>query len=168
MKRFWWITASAMAVVSPGLVFAGNAAGFNRVISAIAMRYHAHAIRIPFLGLASFVAGKPTDGGVNGMRAARFEHFPPDADSDGLTRTVEESLGPDWERIIRDTSRKGGDQTLVFAHPQGNRMGLLVLDLDNHELDVVQVSVDPDHLNETISQYCHQPDGGGHDLAESN
>jgi len=34
-------------------------------------------------------------------------------------------------------------------------MGLFVLDLDGHEMDVVQVSVDPNHLNESIGKYDH-------------
>jgi hypothetical protein len=39
-------------------------------------------------------------------------------------------------------------------------MGLFILDLDGDEMDVVQVSVDPDHLNDTIGKYEHRdPDG---------
>jgi hypothetical protein len=69
---------------------------------------------------------------------------------------VEEKLGRGWERIIRETRKKGGEQTLIFAHPDGGRMGLFVLDLNGPELDVVQVSVDPDHLNESIARYEHR------------
>ncbi len=35
-------------------------------------------------------------------------------------------------------------------------MGLFVVDLDGHEMDVVQISVDPNHLNENIGKYSHQ------------
>jgi hypothetical protein len=41
----------------------------------------------------------------------------------------------------------------MFAHPEGRRMGLFILDLDGSEMDVVQVSVDPDNLNKTIAKY---------------
>jgi hypothetical protein len=34
-------------------------------------------------------------------------------------------------------------------------MGLFVLDLDGQEMDVVQVSVDPKHLNESLGKYEH-------------
>jgi hypothetical protein len=66
---------------------------------------------------------------------------------------VEEKLGQGWKRMIRSTSRHGGEQTLMFAHPEGRRMGLFILDLDGSEMDVVQVSVDPDNLNKTIAKY---------------
>jgi hypothetical protein len=34
-------------------------------------------------------------------------------------------------------------------------MGLFIVDKDHNELDVVQVSVDPRHLDEEIGQYAH-------------
>jgi hypothetical protein len=68
---------------------------------------------------------------------------------------VEEKLGQGWERIIRDTSRYGNEQTLIFAHPEGARMGLFIIDKDGKEMDVVEVSVDPDHLDDDIGRYRH-------------
>ena len=161
MSRLLWIPLCAMVlVVPPFVVFAGAGSGFNGVVDTIEGRYHAHATRIPFLGLASLVARKATHGGVSGVHVAEFEHFSEDVDGDELNRIVEEKLGQGWERMIRETSKQGHEQTLIFARPEGNRMGLFVLDLDGHEMDVVQVSVDPDHLNETINKYDH--DGSNH------
>jgi hypothetical protein len=57
--------------------------------------------------------------------------------------------------MIRETSRKGKEQTLIFVHPEGERMGMFVVDLDGSEMDVVQVSVDPNHLNDQIGNYEH-------------
>ena len=34
-------------------------------------------------------------------------------------------------------------------------MGLFVLDLNGKEMDVVQVSVDPNYLNESLNKYQH-------------
>ena len=41
-------------------------------------------------------------------------------------------------------------------------MGLFVVDLDGQEMDVVQVSVDPEHLNENLGHYS-QPRRQGDD-----
>jgi hypothetical protein len=136
-------------------------------VSSIESRYHAHATRIPLLGLASVVAWKATHGGVCGVHVAEFEHFDVQVDGDELNRMVEEKLGQGWERIVRETNRGaagrgGGEQTLIFARPDGSRMDLFVLDLDGNEMDVVQVSVDPDHLNQTIGKYEHH-DGDASD-----
>jgi hypothetical protein len=134
--------------------------GFNGVVSSIEHRYHVHATRIPFMFLASIVANKATNGGVGGVRVAEFEHFDQEADGEELNRMLEEKLGEGWQRMIRSTSRHGGEQTLIFARPDGRRMGLFILDLDGHEMDVVEVSVDPKNLNETIGKYDHHDHSG--------
>jgi len=165
MRRLWWIPVfCAMALIVPVAVLAGGGGEFDGVASSIEVRYHAHATRIPFLWLASLVAGKATHGGVRGIHVAEFEHFSAAVDGEELNRLVEEKLGQGWERIVRETSRHGGEQTLIFARPEGSRMGLFVLDVEGEEMDVVQVSVDPDDLNETIGKYQH----GHHDQDESD
>ncbi len=137
----------------------GGEGGFDSIVSSIENRYHQHAMRIPLLGLGSFVANAVTHGGVDGVHVAEFEHFSAPVDGDDLNRMVEEKLGQGWERMIRETSRHGGEQSLIFSHAEGKRMGLFILDLDGTELDVVQVSVDPDRLNETILKYQHHDHG---------
>ncbi len=155
MRWFLLIPVCVIALAVPVVVLASGGGGFDGVVDAIEMRYHAHATRIPFLGLVSLVAHKATRGGVSGLHVAEFDNFTAQVDGDDLNRMVGEKLGSGWERVIRETSKKGGEQTLIFMRPEGNRMGLFVLDLDGSELDVVQVSVDPDHLNESIGKYSH-------------
>jgi hypothetical protein len=154
MRRLWLIPVVLLALLVPVRVLAGGGEqGFDGVVNAIEARYHVHTTRIPFLGLISLVSRKATHEGVGGLHIAEFESFPEPVDGDELNRLVEEKLGSGWERIIRETSRKGGEQTLIFMHPEDERMGLFILDLDGGEMDVVQVSVDPGHLNESISEY---------------
>ena len=160
-----WIPICFVALLIPVVVLAGGGAtGFDGVVSSIESRYHAHATRIPFLGLVSLIAGKATHEGVANLHVAEFDNFTAQVDGEELNQLVAQKLGQGWERMIRETSRKGGEQTLIFMRPEGKRMGLFVVDLDGHEMDVVQVSVDPDHLNESIGHYEHRHDsdsGGG-------
>jgi hypothetical protein len=159
MKQFFWIPICFVALLIPVVVLAGSGeGGFDGVVGSIESRYHAHATRIPFLGLISFVARKATHEGVGNLHVAEFDNFSAQVDGDELNRMVEQKLGQGWERIIRETSKTGGEQTLIFMRPEGSRMGLFVVDLDGHEMDVVQVSVDPDHLNENIGHYQHHHD----------
>lgn len=156
MKRFMLFTIGFVALAVPVVVLANGAeGGFDGVVSSIEARYHVHAERIPFLGLVSFISHKATSGGVSGMHVAEIDDFHADVDGEELNRMVEQRLGAKWERVIRETGRKGNTQTLIYMHPEGSRMGLFVLDLDGHEMDVVQVSVDPNHLNESIGKYQH-------------
>lgn len=156
MKRLVLIPVCFVALAVPVVVLASGAeGGFDGVVSSIESRYHVRAQRIPFLGLISFISHKATRGGVSGMHVAEIDNFHADLDGEELNRIVEQKLGSGWERVIRETSRQSNNQTLIFMHPEGPRMGLFVLDLDGQEMDVVQVSVDPHHLNENLGKYEH-------------
>jgi hypothetical protein len=167
MRRLLLIPVCFIALLVPVAVLAGGSeSGFDGVVRTIETRYHVRATRIPFLGLISFVSRKATHGGVSNLHIAEFEYFSPVMDGDELNEMVETKLGEGWERIIRETSRKsdstdasqvgsGNNQTLIFMRPEGARMGLFVVDEDGRNLDVVQVSVNPDHLSESIDRYEH-------------
>ena len=163
MRRLWIVPVVFVALLVPVAVLAGGGGGFDGVVRSIESRYQVHAMRIPFMGLISMVARKATHEGVANLHVATFEKFSATVDGDELNRMVAEKLGSGWERIVRETSRHGSEQTLVFMRPEGARMGLFVVDCEGHELDVVEVSVDPDHLNQEIGHYehHHRDDGGG-------
>ncbi len=164
MKRLLLIPVCFVALLVPVAVLAGGGEGFDGVVRTLETRYHVHATRIPFLGLLSFVSRKATGDGVSNMHVAEFEQFDLPLDGGELNELCRTKLGPGWERVIRETTRSGESQTLIFMRPEGQRMGVFVLDADGHELDVVQVSVNPDHLAETVQHYDHHehipvPDG---------
>lgn len=162
MKRLWLIPIGFVALAVPVAVLAGSGeSGFDGVVHSIESRYHVKATRIPFLGLVSLVSRKASHGGVSSLRVAEIESFTEPVDGEELNQIVEEKLGSGWERIIRETSKKGNEQTLIFIHPEGERMGLFVLDKNGNEMDVVQVSVDPSHLDDDIGHYRHHHDDDG-------
>lgn len=156
MKRFILISMAFVALAIPAAVLAGSGqSGFNGVVSSIESRYHVHPTRIPFMGLISLVSKKATHGGVGSLHVAEFDSFTGQVDGNELNSLVEEKLGQGWERMVRETSKSGHEQTLVFIHPEGDRMGMFVVDLDGNELDVVQISVDPKHLDDDMGHYTH-------------
>ena len=160
MRRFVFVFVCFVSLLVPVAVLAaGGEGGFDGVVRTIETKYHVKATRIPFMGLISFVSRRATEGGVSNLHVAEFEGFNAAMDGEELNRLVEQRLGPEWERMVRETSRNGAEQTLIFVHPEGNRMGMFVLDADGHDLNVVQVSVDPNHLNETVNKYGHKRDG---------
>jgi hypothetical protein len=155
MKRLWIFLIIFAALLVPVTVLAGGEGGFDGVVRSIESRYQVRATRIPFMGLVSIIARTATQNGVGNMHVAEFEHFAGPVDGNELNRMVEQKLGAGWHRMIRETNRLGTEQTLIFVHPEGKRMGLFVVDLDNNEMDVVQLSVDADHLNGQLGQYEH-------------
>src|SRR5580700_6652751 len=114
MRRLLLIPVCFVALLVPVALLAGGGDGFNGVVRTIESRYHIHATRIPFLGLISFVSRKVTHDGVSDIHVAEFERFAGPMDGEELNEMVENKLGPGWERIIRETSRSGESQTLIF------------------------------------------------------
>jgi hypothetical protein len=181
MNRLLLIPICFVALLIPVAVLAsGGEGGFDGVVNFLESRYHVRATRIPFLGLISLISRRATHEGVSGMHVAQFDDFHADVDGDELNSVVGQKLGPGWERVIRETSRtsgepgstatgpgrRGGSQTLIYMHPEGQRMGLFILDLDGREMDVVQVSVDPNHLNESLDHYQRRHGQGDSDQAD--
>lgn len=159
MRRLIWIPLALCALAVPVVVLAGSGgSGFDGVVNSIQSRYHAHATRIPFMGVISLVARKATHEGVASLHVAEFDHFSASVDGDELNGMVTQKLGEGWSRMVRSTSRKGNEQTLIFSRPEGKRMGLFIVDLDSHEMDVVQVSVDPDYVNQFVNHKVDKPD----------
>lgn len=162
MKQLFLIPIGFLALAVPVAVLAGSGeGGFDGVVHSIESRYGVRATHIPFLGLISMVSKRATHGGVGSLHVAEIENFHETVDGDELNTMVKEKLGAGWERMIRETSKQGKEQTLVFTHAEGERTGLFVVDLDGNEMDVVQVSVDPQHLDEDIGKYGkHHHEGG--------
>ena len=170
MRRSWsgaLVFAGVVAVMTPAILLAasGSVGGFDAVVHDIETRYHARASRIPFMGLISGIAGIATHGGVRNLHVAEFEDMKERVDGTELNEMVEHHIGGDWKRIVRETSRGGNEQSLIYVRAEGDHMGMLVVDLDGKELDVVQLSINPDQLSREIKAHEKHParedDGAG-------
>lgn len=160
------VPVAIAAIMTPAILLAaggGSGQGFDAIVRTIELRYHAHATKIPFMGLISGIAGLSTHGGVRGLHVAEFEHFRADdaGDFDGaeFNDLVEQHVGPGWQRMIRETSRnhdnKDGEQTLIYVKPDGKNVAMLVVDSDGNHLDVVQLSMNPDQLMDEVNEHRH-------------
>jgi hypothetical protein len=169
MKPLWLIpVVFCVALVPVVVVLASGEDAFDSVVSSLESAYHVHATRVPLMGLVSLISHTATRGGVNGMHVAEIDGFTQPIDGEKLNTMVAQKLGPGWSRMIRETSRSGKEQTLIFVHPEGSRMGMFIVDKDGNEMDIVQLSVDPDHLNESIGKYEHPHPEQDRDSNNSN
>ncbi len=169
MKRLWLIpVVLCVALVPAAVVLASSEDAFDSVVSSLESEYHVHATRVPLMGLVSLISNTATGGGVSGMHVAEIDGFTQSLDGEKLNSMVTQKLGPGWSRMIRETSRSGREQTLIFVHPEGSRMGMFIVDKDANEMDIVQLSVDPDHLNQSVAKYEHSHPGSDDDGGDSN
>jgi hypothetical protein len=107
------------------------------------------------MGLASVIARKATHGGVSHVQIATIEDFTQTIDGGELTALTEANLGSGWSRMVRETRNPGNEQTLIYAHPDGEKIEMLVVDLDGKEMDIVGVAVDPKYLSKFLDEHEH-------------
>lgn len=156
--RRWWLALTAlllMLVPVATVLASGGDNGFDAVVSAMESRYQVHATRVPLMGLVNVTARLATHGGVGKMHVAEMENFTARVDGEELTQLVEEKIGAGWSRMVRETHRGGKEETLIYVRPEKERMGMFIVDKDGHEMDIVQLSVHPGKLAQTLHRYEH-------------
>lgn len=123
--------------------------GFHDVVNAIETTYGVRHMRIPLLGVALFFV-RPE--GVRCQKLAVFENFNSQVDPTDVGHLIEDSLGPDWHPFVR-VLEKGSETTLIYAKPSGNKMQMMIVNIEPSEATVIQVNV-PDH---SIAKWLKEP-----------
>lgn len=113
---------------------------FKGIVHSIEHAYAVHHTHIRFLGLAMFFA-RPA--GVRGFKLAVFEGFQTPGDAEGVRRVVERSLGPGWYPFVRVRSngKTNGETTLIYTSPCGDRMRMMIVNLEPSEAVVVKMEL---------------------------
>jgi hypothetical protein len=126
-------------------------AEFKAIVHSIEHTYGVHHVHIPFLGLAMFFA-RPS--GVRGFKLAVFEGFHATADSEEVSRVVEQSLGPGWYPIVRVLTKgqTDGETTLIYTNPNGNGMRMMIVNLEPSEAVVLKMDLTEHAIEEWLKE----------------
>ena len=133
------LRAMIVVLCASSFAFAGDAE-FKGIVRTIEHTYGVHHMHIPLLGVAMFFA-RPS--GVRGLKLAVFEGFQTPDDAEGVRRVIERSLGPDWYPFVRVRSngKNKGETTLVYTSPMGDRMRMMIVNLEPSEAVVVKMEL---------------------------
>jgi hypothetical protein len=140
-----------VVLFSSAVAFAGDHE-FRGVVRSIETTYGVHHMHIPLLGVALFFA-RPA--GAHGLKLALFEGFKTPADSDGLCRVIESSLGPSWSSFVRvqSKSKADGETTFIYVNPREGSMQLMIVNVEPTEAQVIEVSLS----NRDIRKWLKEP-----------
>lgn len=145
------LRVTILVLCASSLAFAGDPE-FRGIVKSIEHTYGVHHMRIPFLGVAMLFA-RPS--GVHGLKLAVFEGFHAPDDSEDVRRVVERSLGPEWHPFVRVRSKgkDNGEITLIYTSFSGNRMRMMIVNLEPSEAVVVKMELS-DHA---IEKWLKEP-----------
>lgn len=125
-------------------------ADFRFVARRIESEYHAERLHIPLFGLARFVS-RPF--GVGGLELAIWEDLSYGRMEGGarLQDLVSGATSRGWKPMVRVHSPRKHEVVQIFAKPEGTRMRLLVIAVDDDTV-MVHVKVNPDRLSWLLTE----------------
>jgi hypothetical protein len=105
--------------------------------------------------------------GVHGLKLAVFEGFHSADDTEDVRRVVEGSLGPDWHPFVRVRSKgkDNGETTLIYTNPSGNRMRMMIVNLEPSEAVVVKMDLSDNAIEKWLKEPGEEADGHRHPQA---
>ena len=166
-----WVAAGGAALMTVAVVIAATPQGrvkaasaddlsFHQLQAAVETRWHGQEERIPMQWLISGAAGMYTHGGVSRLRLAQMHGLPEEIDGGELEAMAAREMDSGWTRIVRETSRTGRDQSLIYVKPEGKRLAMMVVSFDHGEMDMVEMAIHPEELSQQMHHWEH--DSGSH------
>src|SRR6476646_7687455 len=101
---------------------------FDAIVRHVEARYDVSHTRIPFFGLANFMAKVVRPAGASDLKLAVFEdvHRPMCTHEEDFTSLVQEALGQDWRPFVRVEHRRSHEWTGIYAGGSGSQWKLMI------------------------------------------
>ncbi len=131
---------------------------FDSVVQGIETHYSTHAQKVPLMAFASFCARIATHNGVKDMRIAEFQNLER-VDAVELSSFLQSSLGSLWQPVVvsREMKNGEGEQSVIFASPNGSAMRMLVANYTDGELNLVHMELDGTALSKWMQHPGSHP-----------
>ena len=147
----------AAALACGSLAITGAQAEGNDLKSlerALDTRYHLHPEKIPMMGFMGSFTNITTKRGVCGMSVVTYENLPEGLDREAVTKLIRTHLSHGWSLMVRDHDGKdNGSDDMVWVQPAGERMRMLVVNMEPDEIDLVQMDLSPDELKKWTAEH---------------
>lgn len=143
---FLLIAVGIALMVAQSVQASGNRVdGFDSLVKALSARYAVKPKKIPMMWAVSLCARGFTHGGVRGMRIVEFDGLDEVPDRTAFEEMVRSRLGEDWSQMVRQRE-SSGEESLVYMRGEGSRTELVVANLNQGELDLVRMEMNPEQL----------------------
>jgi len=147
----------AALIVAASLMFCcalvqGAERGFDDIVRAISNQFNARPVHVPFFGLVNIATFVAHPAGVKHLDLAVFENL--DLDDHAARDLADAIRGTDsrWSPFVRVQGHT--ETVLVYIAPERNDCKLLLAAIENGEITVVELKLNP----EGVQAWLRQPD----------
>lgn len=131
-----------LLICLPAAAFAADP--FKNIVKAVEREYGVRHHGVPWFARVFF---KPAlwGSGVSGLKIAEFEHgsLRDQSSHARIADTIERTVGPEWQQIVRIRSRADNETVYVYVRPSGEHLTMLVASVEQDEASVVQMTMNP-------------------------
>jgi len=125
---------------------------FDRLVSAVQIRFGTPPEHIPLMGFANFLVSVTKLAGTSGFRLAVFDNLRFDSDGDGaaldrIMASVSKGLDP----LVRVRSNADHEWTYIYAVQDGKRAKMLIATFERDEAIVAELNLTMDALVRRLS-----------------
>ncbi len=125
---------------------------FSGLLKEVSQRYEAQVTHIPLMGFVSFCARVVTHGGVKHLHVAEFDNVPEGISLSELQSLFRKTLSADWQPFVVERDQEGKNLSVIFVHPVGKAMRMLIADYNHKELDLVHLELNGSRLAQWVKK----------------
>ena len=118
---------------------------FNAILKRVESHYSKRHMKIPFLGMVTFVSHFTRPLGASDLKLAVIEGV-------GSRDSIPDfEPGPEWRAFLRTTSRSG-EHTVIYGRDEGQAVRTLMLVVDHDEAVVMHMRLDPTRFTKLLAE----------------
>lgn len=143
----------ACAMIVAGALLLPSHAGateFDGMVADLEGATHVHHTHIPLMGLVGFCARMYTHGGVRGLHVATLENVGDKLPQERFGELMASRFGEGWLRMISEQDFDSHEFTLIYTRPAGKQMEMMIASLEQNEIALVSMKLDPKSLQEFV------------------
>ncbi|PYV83981.1 MAG: hypothetical protein DMG05_25210 [Acidobacteria bacterium] len=116
---------------------------FGLVVRQVESYFHVKRTHIPLLGFMKPVLWIARPAGAKSVEIAIFEDqdFSRGLDDPEFEKLINQSVGQNWQPLVRVHSRRDREQTTIYARDMGKNFKLMIITLEPSEAVVTQVKL---------------------------
>ena len=149
--RLCWLMLASVLLSAPALPAAqedDDGFHFDRLVADLERHYGKRRLRIPLMGVASFLSGAARPLGASGLKLAIIENVE-------AGQAFSPRMPHGWRPLVR-VSRDGREETAIFGHDEGKSVKMLMLTQEGDQAVVMQFTMHPGKLLEFLAAKARQ------------